>query len=287
MNRFLILPNILKEKSYGLTKEIVTWLDNKGYKVYLSKKVGELYGLHNFIEDKNKSLENADCAIVLGGDGTILHAARKLAAFNIPILGVNLGHLGFLAEVDAKDINETLENLCSGNYFIEDRMMLETSITEDGQTRNLGLALNDIVVSRSSITRMVGYSVYVNDELVNHFFADGIIISTPTGSTAYNLSAGGPILAPHNKMIVITPICSHSLNARSIVISAEDKVAIRFEFKRNTFDKDLQLTIDGQEVVPITNNTEIIINKADISTHLIKLNSINFYTLLRKKLDRG
>lgn len=285
MNKFLIMPNILKEKSYSITKEIVNWLVNQNHEVYLTEKVGELYGLNSFIYNKSKAMQNADCAIVLGGDGTILHAARELAPYNLPILGVNLGHLGFLAEVDAKNIQDTLENLCLNRYFIEDRMMLDTSIIEKGQVNKLGLALNDIVVSRASITRMIGYSVYVNDELVNHFFADGIIVSTPTGSTAYNLSAGGPILAPHNEMIVITPICSHSLNDRSIVISAEDKITIKFELKRDS--KDLQLTIDGQKVVSISNETEIFINKSAISTHLIKLNNINFYALLRKKLARG
>ncbi|PKM95872.1 MAG: NAD(+) kinase [Firmicutes bacterium HGW-Firmicutes-1] len=284
MNKFLLMPNILKSSSQELTKDIVTWLTNHQYEVYITEDVGDLYDLQRYSCNQEEAILKADCAIVLGGDGTILHAARDLAAYDLPILGVNLGHLGFLAEVDETDIYSTLDDLCSGRYSIEDRMMLQTTIIDDNnQVNNIGLALNDVVVSRAS-SRMGGYSVFVNDELVNHYFADGIIVSTPTGSTAYNLSAGGPILVPSKEMIVITPICPHSLTARSIVISSDDQVRINFKQNRRPHDKDLQVTIDGQQVIGITNDTELVIEQSKVYTHLVKLNSVNFYSLLRKKL---
>lgn len=284
MNNFFLMPNLLKNASRQLTKDIVEWFTKHEYKVFITEEVGNLYELQQNICNKHEALLKADCAIILGGDGTILHGARDLAEYNLPILGVNLGHLGFLAEVDESDIYSTLEDLCAGRYLIEDRMMLQITTIEHDQVKSIGLALNDVVVSRASISRMGGYSVFVNDELVNHYFADGIIVSTPTGSTAYNLSAGGPILAPTNEMIVITPICPHSLTARSIVISSKDQVRINFQNNRISHEKDLQITIDGQQVNSITNETEIVIEQSNVYTHLVKLNSINFYSLLRKKL---
>ncbi|PKM50032.1 MAG: NAD(+) kinase [Firmicutes bacterium HGW-Firmicutes-7] len=284
MNKFFLMPNLLKSASHDLTIEIVKWFAAHKYEVYITEDVGKLYDLPQFICNKHEALLKANCAIVLGGDGTILHAARDLAAYNLPILGVNLGHLGFLAEVDAMDIFSTLNDLCSSRYTIEDRMMLHTTVEENNHVKRIGLALNDVVVSRASISRMLGYSVFVNDELVNHYYADGIIVSTPTGSTAYNLSAGGPILAPSNEMIVITPICPHSLTARSLVISSKDQVRINFQHNRISHENDLQITIDGQQVISITNDAEIVIEQSDVYTHLVKLNSVNFYSLLRKKL---
>lgn len=284
MNKFFVIPNILKSESYRLTCEIVGWLSSHHYEVFVTEDVGNLYGLESFITDKHDAMSKSECAIVLGGDGTILSVARETAPYNLPILGVNLGRLGFLAEVDSKDVLTTLVEVCAGRYFTESRMMLQTKIIEDGKISNLGLALNDVVATRGAISRMVGYSVYVNDELVNTFYADGIIVSTPTGSTAYNLSAGGPILGPCNEMMVITPICPHSLTARSLVISSKDMVRINFGHNLKSVDKDLQVTIDGQHVIPITNESEIFVEQSTVFTRLIKLNRIDFYTLLRKKL---
>ncbi len=284
MNNFLVIPNKTKSRSLELTREIIKWLSLKGINCFVQADIGKLYGLEEFIKPEEEALQLAECAIILGGDGTILSAARKLSPYHIPILAVNLGRLGFLAEVDAKDIISTLEQIEEGNFCIESRMMLETKIVNKDEVLNLGLALNDVVATRGAISRMVGYRVYVNNELVNTYYADGIIISTPTGSTAYNLSAGGPILTPHNEMIVITPICPHSLTARSIVVSSKDKIRITFGHNLKSIDKDIQLTIDGQQVIPITNETEIYIEKSNVYTKLIQFKNIDFFTLLRKKL---
>ena len=284
MHKFFIRPNILKKESYELTKNISAWLQKHGKEGMVSEKIGTQYKMDSLAKKDSTIFEEADCAIVLGGDGSIISAARELAAYHMPILGVNLGHLGFLADVDKKDIIETLEKICDNHYFIEDRIMLQSTIVEGDLESPMKLALNDIVLARSSISRMVDYSIFVNDALVNHYSADGVIISTPTGSTAYNLSAGGPILAPQNEMMIITPICPHSLTARSLIISSKDKVSITFGHRNRPNEKDLHLTIDGQVVVPVNQESKIVIERSNVNTHLVKLEGIDFYTILRKKL---
>lgn len=284
MNNFYVVPNSIKDKKLTLTKKIIDWLDSYGYKVFVTEEIGNHYNIENYSLAKEKILSTADCAIVLGGDGTILQTSRELAEYNLPILGVNLGNFGFLAEVEEKEVIDTLRKIHAGEYNIEERMMLEADMSINGNIINSGLALNDIVITRTALSRMVGYSVYVNNNLVNNYKADGVIISTPTGSTAYNLSAGGPLLAPNNEILVMTPICPHSLTARSIVLSGEDIVRITFESNRSSWDEDLMITIDGQEGIKINNDTSIIIRKSNLKTKLIKLNDKDFYSLLRKKL---
>lgn len=286
MRSFFILPNILKDTKLELTYKIIKWLVSKDFEVYVDDAIGGESSLEQYKCNKNDALKKVDCAIVLGGDGTIINAARDFAEYDVPILGVNLGNLGFLAEVEAKDAITTLEKINEGKFFIENRMMLHTKLISPNLTKDVGLALNDIVASRNSISRMVGYSIYVNGDLVNNYFADGIIVSTPTGSTAYNLSAGGPILAPNNEMIVITPICPHTLTARSIVLSGEDEVEITFKHNRKSWNDNLMITIDGQEAIDITNNTTLYISKSAIKTKLVKIEDNDFYYLLRKKLGK-
>lgn len=285
MQNFYLMPNTLKADSLPLTEKIAHYLNEQGKTVLMTEAVSSQFGLHKHGYSPDICLEKADCAIVLGGDGTILGASRELAPHQIPILGVNLGNFGFLAEVEAKDVLKTLERILQNHYCIEERMMLQTTLTKEGVQRQVGLALNDIVASRTAISRMVGYSIYVNGNLVNHFAADGIIISTPTGSTAYNLSAGGPILAPYTESMVITPICPHSLTARSIVLSGDDEVRINFDVNRSSWEKDLMITIDGQEVFNIQSDMEVLIKRSPIKTKLIKLRENDFYTLLRRKLE--
>lgn len=285
MQHFYIMPNTLKVESFPLTERIAHFLHEQGKTVYMTEEVSDKFGLHKHQHNLETCLNKAECAIVLGGDGTILSAARELAVHDIPILGVNLGNFGFLAEVEAKDIEKTLERILMKHYCIEERMMLETTVIKDGVSENIGLALNDLVASRTAISRMVGYSIFVNGNLVNHYAADGIIISTPTGSTAYNLSAGGPILAPYTESMVITPICPHSLTARSIVLSGNDEIRITFDINRSAWEKDLMITIDGQQVINIQSNTQVIIKKSQVKTKLLKLKENDFYTLLRRKLE--
>lgn len=284
MKNVYMIINTSKDPTLTYSCKIMDWLKSKNCKVYIDSYVRECYAFNAIDIEDDSELDDIDFAIVLGGDGTIIHSARRLAMHEIPILGINLGNLGFLAEIEEHEWQENLEKVLEGKYEIETRMMLEAQIFNKDNLIEEGFCLNDVVISRMALSRMVGFSIYVNDEFVNYYSADGIIIATPTGSTAYNLSANGPILAPHNEMIVMTPICPHSLTARSIVLSSNDKVKINFEHNRRSWDNDLMVTIDGQEGKEVNNDAEIIIQKADLKTRLIKIEGHNFYHILRRKL---
>lgn len=284
MKNIYVIINTLKSNKLAYTKKIIEWLNHQACTVFLDEEVYHNYKLEDVQMLKEHNLDTIDCAIVLGGDGTIIHSARRLSQHKIPILGINLGNLGFLAEIEEHEWLINLTKVLEHKYEIESRMMLEVKVYNGGKLIEEGYCLNDIVVSRMALSRMVGFSLFVNEEFVNYYSADGIIISTPTGSTAYNLSAGGPILAPHNEMIVMTPICPHSLTARSIVISSNDVVKITFEHNRRSWREDLMVTMDGQKGVKISSDTEIIIKKSEVKTQLIKLEGHDFYRILRRKL---
>lgn len=284
MRRVYMIVNIIKDETLTLTNEIIKWLHDHDCVIYIDEKVKRCNHFDATCIHSESELDNIDFAIVLGGDGTIIHSARRLAQHKIPILGINLGNLGFLAEIEEKEWKENLQRVLDGDYEVENRMMLEAHVYEDGKLIQDGFGLNDVVISRMALSRMVGFSVYVNEEFVNYYSADGLIISTPTGSTAYNLSAGGPILAPQNEMIVMTPICPHSLTARSIVLSSDDTIRITFEHNRRNWDKDLMVTIDGQEGMRISSDADIIVKRTEMITRLIKLEGHEFYHILRRKL---
>lgn len=286
MKQVYMIVNTLKDKDLTFAYEVIDWLKGQEVEVFLDNDIHEYYEIDDIYIKSEKELDTVDFAIVLGGDGTIIHSARRLAQHGLPILGINLGSLGFLAEIEQSGWKDCLSLVLEGKYEVQDRMMLEakTFNNVDGTSSNRSFALNDVVISRMALSRMVGFSLFVNDAFVGYYSADGVIVSTPTGSTAYNLSAGGPILAPNGETMVITPICPHSLTARSIVLSSEDVIRITFEHNRRLWGNDLMLTADGQEGLKLTSNSEIIIKKSDLKTRLIKLEGHNFYKVLRHKL---
>lgn len=284
MKKFVIIPNITKDIKFKTTKLIVDWLEKNNCEIYLTKDVATYINKQQYACDEDIIYNKVDCAIVLGGDGTILNTARKVVKYDLPILGVNLGYLGFLAEVEKKDALTTLSKITKGNYYVQSRMMLNVKRQVENIIVDTGISLNDIVISRTSISRMMKYNISVNNRHVNNYSADGIIVSTPTGSTAYNLSAGGPILDPKNEMMVITPICPHSLTSRSIVLSQNDIVTISFEENMKNWNEDILLTIDGQVSLNIEKEQKIIISKSNNSAKLITCNQNGFYNILKKKL---
>jgi len=286
MKQVYMIVNTVKDPDLSFACEVVHWLKKQEVQVYVDTRIHEEYELNQEFLKNDNPLEKFDFAIVMGGDGTIIHSARYFAQHNIPILGINLGSLGFLAAIEQHEWKNSLSQVLEGRYEVQDRMMLETNTynSEEGTTVNHAYALNDIVISRMALSRMVGFSLFVNDDFVGDYSADGVIISTPTGSTAYNLSAGGPILAPMGETLVITPICPHSLTARSIVLSSNDVVRITFEHNRRLWENDLMLTVDGQEGHQLSSDSEIIIRKAALKTQLIKLEGQNFYKVMRHKL---
>lgn len=211
MERFFVVTNEGKDKDGQVTGRVKALLEARGKSCTLCEDAWKDMTADSMPKD-------IDCAIVIGGDGTLIGVARLLKK-EVPIMGINMGTLGYLTEIEVDRIEESLDQILSGHYMLEDRMMLDGIFDDGGEN----VALNDIVLSRKGNLRIIHFNVYVNGTLLNSYEADGIVISTPTGSTAYNLSAGGPIVEPTASLIVITPICSHALNTSSIVLSAEDE----------------------------------------------------------------
>ena len=229
------------------------------------------------VAEINNAVKDIDLAIIVGGDGTILRAARFYAPLNVPIFGINVGRLGFLAQVKVDEIESGLEKLINNDYKIDERLMI--SFGENN-------ALNDIVVKSANCAKTVDFMVYLNEKPVCNYLADGIIISTPTGSTAYTLSAGGPVLEPSLQALVLVPICPHTLNARPLVIPADETIEIRPKENFETFTVyvDGQIDIDGQK--------NVIVKKSNYKAKIILLNKNTtredgFYTVLREKLNWG
>lgn len=227
------------------------------------------------VSEINNPAKNIDLAIIVGGDGTILRAARFYAPLGVPIFGINMGRLGFLAQVKVDELELGLEKLINDEFKIDERLMLEFG--------NRTLALNDIVVKSANTSKTVEFMVYLNNKPVCNYLADGIIIASPTGSTAYTLSAGGPVIEPSLEAIVLVPICPHTLNARPLVIPANERVEIRSKNNKEKFS----VFVDGQ--IDINNQDNVIVDKAEVKAKIVLLDRDDdgFYTVLREKLNWG
>ena len=272
--RVLIVTNDGKDADYAITNQVKEYLTQAG-KICLQCPKDE----NNAIVSEQIP-PDLDYAIVIGGDGSFIEVARALRGRDVPILGVNMGTLGYLTEVELTNIEGALERVVKGRYTVEKRMMLEGSF--DGE--RMDLALNDIVVARKGAVRVIHFRLFVNGELLNSYEADGVIISTPTGSTAYNLAAGGPIVEPTASMIVITPICPHSLQARSLVVSGEDRIMIEIGRRRKTQKEEAMVTFDGRSAQEMETGDRIEIYKAQETTQLIRLKGRSFYQVLQNKI---
>lgn len=273
MERFYIVTNDGKDKDRKITRHICDILKRAGKTCLLAQKDEK----KNIIPDTVP--RELDCAIVIGGDGSLIEVAR-LVKSEIPILGINMGTLGYLTEVEISDLDEAIGKILDGNYRIESRMMLEGSF----EKADSDIALNDIVVSRKGDLRVIHFNIYVDGAFLNSYEADGMIVSTPTGSTAYNLSAGGPIVEPTASMIVLTPICSHALNTSSIVLPAEDEIVIEIGEGRNGREEEVFVTFDGADVVELRTGDKVTITKSQHETKLMKLSKVSFLEILRRKM---
>ncbi|MGC4019515.1 MAG: NAD(+)/NADH kinase [Muricomes sp.] len=274
MDNFYIITNKLKDADFRITNEILQYIKENGKTGILSQKDEDGNIIHGTIPD------GIDCALVLGGDGTFIRSARELEGHDIPILGINLGTLGYLTEVELHDFRRALDILFHSQPVIEERMMMR------GRVVGLGhhTAVNDIVVTREGSFRVMNFNIYVNGELVNSYQADGVIVSTPTGSTGYNLSAGGPIVEPTASMFVITPICPHALSTRSIVLSSEDTIEVEIGQGRYTEVENAVATFDGMKTIPLVTGNRVFIKKAAETTKLVKLSKESFMKTLRNKM---
>ena len=280
--RIAVIPNNSKDIGLVNTKRLVEFLNGKA-EIYIDEAYSVL-GLNVNYVAENEILDNAEYLIVLGGDGTLLQAARDVVHREIPMLGVNLGTLGFLAEVDKQSVYSALDKLMEDDYEIEERMMLTGTVWRDGKIIGRDVALNDIVIGRDGHLRVVRFKNYVNDVYLNSYNADGIIISTPTGSTGYSLSCGGPIVAPNGSMTLMTPIAPHTLNTRSIIFPAEDVITVEIGEGRRQVQEYGVASFDGDTVIPMVTGDRIVIEKAAVSTKILKLNHLSFVEVLRQKM---
>lgn len=282
MKNFLIITNSFKDAGLKLTNEIKQYIEQAGGSCVSFVSNGEE-------ADKAVPLESdipeiTECVIVLGGDGTLIRAASGLANSKFPLIGVNMGTLGYLCELEEKDVFTAVDLLLEDTYMIEERMMLVGHGIKSGQETISDVALNDIVIHRTGALSVVNLIVYVNGEYLNTFHADGIILSTPTGSTGYNMSAGGPIVDPKAKMILITPINAHNMNSRSIVIGAEDEVMVKIGKRRSQKDETVEVSFDGDNAVKLEVGDRFIVRKAQDTAKICKLSKESFLEILRRKM---
>ncbi len=295
MNHFYIITNGHKDYNLEKTNEIRKYLEKCGKKCTVQvKEPGKEQGY----TDAAQIPEDVDCILVLGGDGTLLQAARDIMERDIPLLGINLGTLGYLAEIEESGIYGALNQLLEGGYEVEQRMMLAGRIVrgeihrkrhaENGYQQDeteKSYALNDIAITRSGSLQIIRFRICVNGQFLNEYQADGVIVATPTGSTGYNLSAGGPIVEPKAELILITPISPHTLNTRSIILAPSDVVEIEIGGGREGRVQQVEVNFDGSHNVTLYTGDEVIIERAVRATGIVKLNKASFLEVLHKKLS--
>lgn len=285
MDKFCLIINRDKDKKLEVTNKVVKYIeDNNRECIPLECNEGVCSGLYTDITAVPK---DTDCIIVLGGDGTILQASHDLISIDVPILGINIGTLGFLADIELHNVYEALDSLFVDDYVLEHRMMLEGCIKRSNEKPYISNALNEVVIERSGFSRIISLSVYVNGQFANRYRGDGILISTPTGSTGYNLSAGGPVVKPDNQVIILTPICAHSLGSRSIILNASDEILVKVEMSKKTQDEEVIATYDGYESKVLHAEDLIKIKKSDKTTKFVKFKSNNFFETLRTKIGNS
>lgn len=276
-----IIPNWKKEQAVrAMVARIVAFLRPREVQVYLpATPEAAVFDGVRYIPPED-FVKLADVLIVLGGDGTILRAARQFTGSSLPLLGVNLGQMGFLAEVEPPLLEEALQLLLDGKYSVRHRLMLSTRVLRGDSLAAEYTALNDIVVGKGPVSRIIYVDTYVNDKHLESYPCDGLIVATPTGSTGYSLSAGGPIVNPALDVMIITPICPHLLHHRSVVVASAERVSLRVQARQ----AEVMLTVDGQVSLPLQDNDEVQVTRAQLSTPLIQLQGTDFYTLLHRKL---
>ena len=284
MDSFYIITNKDKDPGFQTTRFVKEYLEKRGKKCTIRENMVESGGNYKYT-DAAGIPDDVDCVLVLGGDGTLLQASRDLTERDLPLLGSNMGTLGYLAEVDRKGIEPALERLLAGEYQIVSRMMISGEVYHQGKKVMEDLALNDIVIGRYGRLRIIDFKIYVNGEYLNRYSADAMVISTPTGSTGYSLSAGGPIVSPEASMLLMTPVAPHTLNTRSIILPDDAEITVEMLPGHSRSGDDAEVTFDGDTSVRLTCTDKVVIRKAVKKTRLIKINQISFLEVLRTKMN--
>lgn len=274
MKKICIITNVYRDIDFRLTNEMKKYIEDRG-------------GVCSVVKAHQDVPDDAEGIFVLGGDGTLIRAAETASAKDIPLIGVNMGHLGYLCELEENTVYPAIDRIMQDDYMTEERMMLSgwTITAKEGKQFPKKWALNDIVICRKGNLQLVEVIVSVNGEYLNTFRSDGVIVATPTGSTAYSMSAGGPIIDPKAKMILITPINAHNLNAKSIVVGAEDEVSIELGSRQSQTDERVDVYFDGEQAVELSSGDSITIHTSRRKTKIIKLSKISFLEILRRKMQ--
>jgi NAD+ kinase len=281
-----VVTALHKRQARDCTARLAEALDQAGVEILLDESLAELELPVGRLAPREEWGKASDLIFALGGDGTLLSAARAGAPHQVPLLGVDLGGFGFLAEEEFERLMSRLPGVLSGDFTLETRLMLQAAAQRGDQQSETFTGLNEAVIAKTSPLRLVHLEVWVNEESITRYAADGLIVSTPTGSTAYNLSAGGPLVDPQVECLVVTPICPHTLFARPLVVPAAAQVRVRIA-EETTARSGISLTVDGQQTADLHPEEEVIIQAAPFRAQLVRLGNHTFYGRLRDKLRWG
>lgn len=284
--KVILCPNQYRDNELAVAKRAKAVLDEVGCPnvvclPFRSDETPEGYGME--IKPLQQELKGADLMIAFGGDGTILHLSKTAAHKDIPVLGVNLGSLGFMAELESSELFK-LQDLCAGDYEVESRMMLDVNVRRDGRVIYSNLALNEALIARGNVSRVIRLSIFTESGKLVDVAGDGVIVATPTGSTAYSLSAGGPVVEPTARNFIVSPICAHSIHANSYVLSPERVITVQTE--KDSY-KPVLLSVDGGRAFSLRSGDAIEIKKSGYDTKLVRLSKRSFCEILQKKMLSG
>ncbi len=278
MKDFLILTNTAKDHDLIITERITEYLKNKGCSAsYAPAREGER---------ESVPVTSADCIIVLGGDGTLLRAARDFVDMQIPLIGINLGNLGFLAEISLENLEASLDTLIAGEVTIEKRMMLTGTVIHAGKEVITDCALNDIVIAKDMRQTLIKTSTYINDSILTSLNSDGLIISTPTGSTGYSLSLGGPLISPEAEMFLITPMAPHTLVNRSVIIQPESRIVVELDKHKDGRNSNAIISFDGDTSISVSAGDRIFIERSKKDTLIARISDSSFMDVLSRKMNQ-
>ena len=283
INKIGIVTKTTSPHADQVMGELLPWLVDRGISVRIQEEYGQLAGPSVTVVDRDRIPDGVDMAMVLGGDGTLLSVARLLEKCDTPILGINLGSLGFLTELGLEELYASLEKVLGGQYEIEKRVRLEARLDRGGEIIGRYQVLNDVVINKGALARIIDLEALVDGREVTIYKADGLIVSTPTGSTAYSLAAGGPIIEPTLDVIVVTPICPHTLTNRPLVVPGGSEVELHLVSDSGK----VYLTLDGQEGTMLMQGDKVYIRASDQRVHLVRTGTKNFYGVLSTKLHWG
>lgn len=283
MKTIAIVLNPGKGDAVELVRALVPHLQERGVAVIMEHAAAQATGFARLSRDE-KQLISADFALVLGGDGTLLRASRIMSPAGVPMLGIRFGRFGFMTDVEPGDAEAAVNAVLEGEYAVEDRIMLRVQVRREGRTIASETALNDVVIGKGPLARMLRLESYVSDKYITTYQSDGLIIATPTGSTAYSLSAGGPLVTPDLNVTIITPICPHTLNVRPLLVPCRETVKVVIG---GHTEEVIMLTVDGQVGVALDEHDEVLVGEAEYKARLIRVGDITFFDKLQSRLRWG